>query len=61
MHIMIDDSNFNLELKINGTNIFVKTHTPIDVELRECPKVTLSSPHEWNPHTTKFHNNACTF
>ena len=42
MYIMTDGSNFNLELKINGTNIFLKIHAPTDIKLREYPKVTLS-------------------
>ena len=61
MYIIANDADFNLELKIKGTNIFADTHTPTDDELRTCPRVTLSSPHPWNPHTVKFNPSTRTF
>ena len=61
MHIMTEDSNFNLELKMRGTTIFADTYTPSEKELHDCPHIVLSSSQEWNPHTVQFHSHARKF
>ena len=58
IHIITEDSSFNLELKMRGTTIFADTYTPSEKELHDCPHVIMSSPHEWNPHTVQFHSPA---
>ena len=61
LSIIKEDNSFNLELQIEGTNIFVDTHTPSDEELNTCKHIVLSSPHEWDPRTVKFTNSAPSF
>ena len=50
LHIMTEDEQFNMELKMKGTTIFADTLTPSDKELQTCPHIIMSSSHEWNPH-----------
>ena len=61
MHIMTENAEFNLELKMKGTVIFAETYTPSAKELHDCPHIVLNSPHEWNPHNVKFRNQAQSF
>ena len=61
MHIMTEDKDFNLELKMKGTVIFAETYTPSDKELNYCPHIVLNSPHEWRPHDVKVRNQANSF
>ena len=46
IHIMTEDSSFNLELKMRGTTIFADTFTPSEKELHDCPHIIMSSPHQ---------------
>ena len=51
------DTGFNdvkIPLSIQGTVIFVNTRTPTEVELCECPHITLTSSKTWDPHNIKF-------
>ena len=45
MHIMTENSNFNLELKMKGTIIFTDMYTPSEKELHACLRNIMSSPH----------------
>ena len=54
LFIMTANSLFNMELKMEGTTIFADTYTPTEMELNNCPKIVLSSPHEWDPRNVKF-------
>ena len=61
MHIMTENNEFSLELKMKGTVIFEDTYTLSEKELHECPHIVLNSPHEWNPKSVKFCNQAQSF
>jgi len=61
MHIMTENNEFNIELKMKGTVIFADTHTPSAKELHDCPHIVLNSPHEWNPQSVQFRNKAQSF
>ena len=54
LSIITEDNEFSMELKMAGTIIYADTHTPTDNELRTCKHITLSSPHQWNPHNVTF-------
>ena len=54
LSIITEDREFCMELSMEGTIVYVDTHTPTDAELDACPKVELSSPYPWNPHQVKF-------
>ena len=57
MHITTEDNKLYVELKIQGDTFFAENHTPIDLELHDCcPRIILTSSHEWNPHDIKFNN-----
>ena len=61
LHIMTENQEFNMELKIKEITIFADTFTPSDKELSSCPHIIMSSPHEWNPHDVQFHSQARQF
>ena len=54
LSIITEDSEFCMELMMNGTIIYADTHTPSDKELNECPHILLTSTHPWVPHTVSF-------
>ena len=54
LSIITEDSEFCMELMMNGTIIYADTHTPSDKELNECPHILLTSAHPWVPHTVSF-------
>jgi hypothetical protein len=43
-----------MELMMAGTIIYMNTFTPSQKELQECPHVTLTSSHLWDPNSVKF-------
>ena len=61
LHIMIDNSDFNMELTMKGTVIFVNTFTPSVKTLHDCPHTVLNSPHERSPQKLTFRNQSCNF
>ena len=54
MCIKSDDSEFSMRLEVDGTNVFADTRTPTPRELEECPRIVLSSPQPWDPHSVRF-------
>ena len=54
LYIMSEDSDFYLPLETKGTNIFANTRTPTPQELAECPHITFTSQHPWDPHSVEF-------
>ena len=54
LSIITEDSEFCMELMMNGIIIYADTHTPSDKELNECPHILLTSAHPWVPHTVSF-------
>ena len=42
LHIMTEDKQFNMELKMKGTTIFAETFTPSDKDLNSCPHIIMS-------------------
>ena len=56
LYIMSENNDFNMELQMKGTIIFADTFTPSESELQNCPHITMTSPHEWNPHNVTFNN-----
>ena len=54
LSIIAEDNEFCMELDMEGTIIFANTHTPTESELQTCPHITLSSPHQWDPHNVTF-------
>ena len=61
VHIITEDSRFNLELNMRGTTIFAQIYTSSEKEWHDCPHVIMSSPHEYNTHSVKFHSRARKF
>ena len=53
-HIDTGFDDIKIPLSIQGTVIFVNTRTPTEVELCECPHITLTSSKTWDPHNIKF-------
>ena len=56
LSIITADNQFCMELQMKGTIIYTETHSPSDRELEECPHITLSSSHPWDPHNVRFPN-----
>ena len=54
LSIITEDEEFCMDLHMQGTIIFMDTHTPSSQELDNCPHIVLSSPHAWDPHTVRF-------
>ena len=54
MFIRTEDGSFCMELQMEGTIVFVDTHTPTQKELETFPKVHMSSSFEWNPMKVTF-------
>jgi hypothetical protein len=49
--ISIEHPDLTIPLHISGTNIFLDTRTPTQLELDTCPHIHLTSEAEWNPQT----------
>lgn len=54
LSIITEDGEFCMELMMAGTIIYMNTFTPSQKELQECPHVTLTSSHLWDPNSVKF-------
>ena len=54
LHLRTEDASFSMPLEMRGTTIFAVTQTPTEHELNTCPRIILSSPHQWNPSTVQF-------
>lgn len=54
LYIMKEDKSFCMDLKADGTNIFADTRQPTQEELETCPRIVLTSPHPWDPHSVRF-------
>ena len=54
LSIITEDGEFCIELMMAGTIIYMNTFTPSQKELQECPHVTLTSSHLWDPNSVKF-------
>ena len=46
---------------MRGTTIFAQIYTSSEKEWHDCPHVIMSSPHEYNTHSVKFHSRARKF
>jgi len=60
LSIITEDSEFCMDLMMAGTIIYADTHTPTDLELKECPHIVLSSSRPWNPHSVTFPRSSLT-
>ena len=54
LSIITDDDEFSMELRMDGTIVCFESLTPSQEELQQCPHITLSSPHPWDPHSVSF-------
>ena len=54
LSIIKEDREFCMELSMDGTIVFVETHTPTQQDFDTCPKIELLSPHAWNPKQVKL-------
>jgi hypothetical protein len=54
LSIITEDNEFCMELTMSGTICSVDTFAPSEKELRTCPHIVLSSPHQWDPHNVIF-------
>ena len=54
LSIITEDNEFCMELSMSGTIVHFDTHSPTEEELKTCPHIVLSSPHEWNPNKVTF-------
>ena len=54
LSIITEDKEFCMELMMAGTIIYMDTFTPSQRELQECPHVTLTSIHQWDPNKVRF-------
>ena len=61
LHLMTEDSGFNLELKMNGTSVFFETFTPSQEEIHKFPHIVIYFPYEWNPDTVNVFTQACSY
>ena len=43
------DGSIDVTMQTKGTKIYFQKTSPIEVELRDCPKLQLTSRKEWNP------------
>ena len=48
LNIKLNDS-VDVTMQTKGTKIYFETRSPSEVELRDCPKLQLTSRNEWNP------------
>ena len=54
MSITSPDHDISLPLKMDGTIVFLDSHTPTPHELDSCPKIFLSSSQPWDPKNVRF-------
>ena len=54
LSITTEDNEFCMELSMDGTIVFAPTHTPTDDDLKNCPHIELTSPHQWEPKNVSF-------
>jgi hypothetical protein len=54
MHITTNDGGFTACLKSKGTDIFITTWAPTQMEIEMYPHITLCSATHWNPREIKF-------
>ena len=53
-HIDTGFDDVKIPMSTKGTVIYVNTRTPTEMELCECPHITLTSSKTWDPHNIKF-------
>ena len=49
-----EGKRFSMELHMSGPIVYFDSHSPSEEELRNCPHITLSSPHPWDPTSVTF-------
>ena len=54
LSIIKEDNVFFMELAMDGTIVYVKTHYPTGNKLQTCPHIILSSTHKRNPNIVWF-------
>ena len=52
--IISNDHEYSIPLQVEGTIVYLDTHTPTVDELENCPRIVLSSSSPWDPKTVKF-------
>ena len=54
LHIRTEDASFSMPMQIVCTIVRTETHTPTGRELRECPRIELTSGNRWDPDKDMF-------
>ena len=54
LSIITKENNYYMEIVMDGTIVYAKTHSRTDNELQTFHHILLLSPHNWNPNAVRF-------
>ena len=54
LSIITKENNYYMEIVMDGTIVYAKTHSRTDNELQTFHHILLLSPHNWNPNAVWF-------